>query len=205
MTSGVRQVCRCIRTPCAEFRACAPRSLGAVRPGASSARRLRASAARRSRRARRSPGRCPWGLLTTVSACMDASAPDERTTPVTCVLIFFGRSVRPGVRHQDRCATVCAQTSAGKAPPARSTTVTDRAATQLSRRAVAAGKQRRGRAARPPRLRIPADDAAFPSVISIRFQSFLNFVLEVEFGCRGGAQNTQKSWKTKIIFQTLLI
>ena len=81
---------------------------------------------------------------------MDASAPDERKTPVTGVLIFVGRAERPGVRHQDRCATVCAQTSAGKAPPARSATVTDRAATRLSRRAVAAGKQRRGRAARPP-------------------------------------------------------
>ena len=81
---------------------------------------------------------------------MDASAPDERKTPVTGVLIFVGRAERPGVRHQDRCATVCAQTSAGKALPARSATVTDRAATRLSRRAVAAGKQRRGRAARPP-------------------------------------------------------
>ena len=49
-----------------------------------------------------------------------------------------------------RKPTVCAQTSAGKAPPARSATVTDRAAVQPSRRAVVAGKQRRGRAAHPP-------------------------------------------------------
>ena len=86
-----------------------------------------------------------------ISGSMDPSAPDERKTPVTGVLIFVRRAERtPGVRHQDRCATVCAQTSAGKAPPARSATVTDRAAMRLSRRAVAAGKQRRGRAARPP-------------------------------------------------------
>ena len=92
-------------------------------------------------------------------------------------VIFVGRAERPGIRHQDRCATVCAQTSAGKAPPARSATETDRAASRPSHRAVAAGKQRRGRASRA--LRIPADDAAFPCVISIRFQSFLNFVLDL--------------------------
>ena len=109
MTSGVRQVCRRIRTPCAEFRACAPRSLGAVRPGASSARRLRA---RRSRRARRAPdivGPSDDGFR----GSMDASAPDERKTSARGVLIFVGRAERPGVRHRDRCATVCAQTSAG--------------------------------------------------------------------------------------------
>ena len=111
-----------------------------------------------------------------IRGSMDPSAPDERKTPVTGVLIFVGRAERPGVRHQDRCATVCAQTSAGKAPPARSATETNRAASRPSHRAVAAGKQRRGRATRA--LRIPADDAAFPCVISIRFQSFLNFVLD---------------------------
>ena len=47
-----------------------------------------------------------------ISGSMDASAPDERKTPVTGVLIFVGRAERPGIRHQDRCATVCAQTSA---------------------------------------------------------------------------------------------
>ena len=113
-----------------------------------------------------------------IRGSMDASAPDERKTPVTVsgVMIFVGRAERPGVRYQDRCATVCAQTSAGKAPPARSATETNRAASRPSHRAVAAGKQRRGRASRA--LRIPADDAAFPCVISIRFQSFLNFVLD---------------------------
>ena len=94
-----------------------------------------------------------------ICGSMDPSALDERKTPVTGVLIFVGRAERPGVRHQDRCATVCAQTSAGRAPPAQSATVTDRAATRLSRRAVAAGRQRRGRAARPPhpcrRCRLP--------------------------------------------------
>ena len=90
-----------------------------------------------------------------IRGSMDPSAPDERKTPVTGVLIFVGRAERPGIRHQDRCATVCAQTSAGKAPPARSATVTERAAMRLSRRAVAAGKQRRGRATRA--LRIPAE------------------------------------------------
>ena len=49
---------------------------------------------------------------------------------------------------------------------------------RLSRRAVAAGKQRRGRATRA--LRIPADDASFPCIISIRFQSFLNFLLDAK-------------------------
>ena len=45
--------------------------------------------------------------------------------------------------------------------------------------AVAAGKQRRGRA-KCPAHSIPADDASFPCIISIRFQSFLNFVLGAE-------------------------
>ena len=58
-------------------------------------------------------------------------------------------------------------------------TVTDRATTRPSRRVVAAGKQRRGRA-KCPAHSIPADDASFPCIISIRFQSFLNFVLEAE-------------------------
>ena len=44
VTSGVRQVCHRIRTHCAEFRACAPRSLDDVCPGASSARLSETSA-----------------------------------------------------------------------------------------------------------------------------------------------------------------
>ena len=72
-------------------------------------------------------GRCaPWSLLGQASAgkvvqareavawqapvgpsddgircSMDASAPDERKTPVTGVLIFVGRAERPGVRLGD--------------------------------------------------------------------------------------------------------
>ena len=71
-----------------------------------------------------------------ICGSMDPSALDERKTPVTGVLIFVGRAELPDVRHQARCATVCAQTSAGKAQPARSATVTDRAATRPSRRVV---------------------------------------------------------------------
>ena len=177
VTSGVRQVCHRIRTHCAEFRACAPRSLGAVCPGASSARLSETSAGKVVQARQAVAWQAPVGPSDDgIRGSMDASAPDERKAPVTGVLIFVGRSERPGVRHQDRCATVCAQTSAGKAPPARSATETDRTASRPSHRAVAAGKQRRGRASRA--LRIPADDAAFPCVISIRFQSFLNFVLD---------------------------
>ena len=147
-------------------------------------------------------GRCaPWSLLGQASAgkeveareavawqapvgpsddgirgSMDASAPDERKTPVTCVLIF-GRSERPGVRHQDRCATVCAQTSAGKAPPARSATKTDRAALRPSRREVVAGKQRRGRAAHPPH---PCRRCGLPLRYFDPVSILPNFVLEPE-------------------------
>ena len=49
--------------------------------------------------------------------------------------------------------------------------VTDRAALRPSRRAVVAGKQRRGRATRA--LRISADDAAFPCVTTV-FRSGFN-------------------------------
>ena len=48
-----------------------------------------------------------------IRGSMDASAPDERKTSARGVLIFVGRAERPDVRHQDRCATACAQTSAG--------------------------------------------------------------------------------------------
>ena len=50
-----------------------------------------------------------------IRGSMDPSAPDERKTPVRCVLIFRGRSERPGVRHQDRCATGdhCVRTDVG--------------------------------------------------------------------------------------------
>ena len=41
-----------------------------------------------------------------IRGSMDASAPDERKTPVTGVLIFVGRAERPGVRHQNRRAGV---------------------------------------------------------------------------------------------------
>ena len=84
-------------------------------------------------------------------------------------VIFVGRAERPG--------PVRARTDVGReGTPA---TVTDRTVARPSRRVVAAGKQRRGRA-KCPAHSIPADDASFPCIISIRFQSFLNFVLEAE-------------------------
>ena len=95
---------------------------------------------------------------------------DKPSALMVGVILFKKICTRPPCRQGPVPA------GAGKAPPARSATETDRAASRPSHRAVAAGKQRRGRASRA--LRIPADDAAFPCVISIRFQSFLNFVLD---------------------------
>ena len=129
-----------------------------------------------------------------IRGSMDASAPDERKTPVTGVLIFVGRAERPGVRHQDRCATVAL--CAHRRRPGRHH-LHDRPLKPIGpphgRRTarVAAGKQRRGRASRA--LRIPADDAAFPCVISIRFQSFLNFVLSIPLGL-----SRDKIWREKL-------
>ena len=100
MTSGVRQVCHRIRTHCAEFRACAPRSLGAVCPGASSAGPPEASAGKVVQARQAVAWQAPVGPSDDgIRGSMDASAPDERKTPVTGVLIFVGRAERPGVRR----------------------------------------------------------------------------------------------------------
>ena len=98
VTSGVRKVrqCRRIRTPCAEFRACAPRSLRAVCPGASSAGPPEASAGKVVQAREAVAWQAPVGPSDDgIRGSMDASAPDERKTPVTGVLIFVGRADRP--------------------------------------------------------------------------------------------------------------
>ena len=86
VTSGVRQVCRHIRTPCAEFRACAPRSLGAGRPGASSA--WQACSGMVVQACEAVAWQAPVGPSDDgICGSMDPSALDERKTPVTGVLI----------------------------------------------------------------------------------------------------------------------
>ena len=132
-------------------------------------------------------GRCaPWSLLGQASAgkeveareavawqtpvgpsddgirgSMDASAPDERKTPVTGVLIFVGRAERPGVRPSDGQAPGpvchCVRTDVGR----EGTTCTICHCNRSGRHAAVAPRGRGGQAAQRPRR---APSASLPTM-----------------------------------------
>ena len=91
-----------------------------------------------------------------IRGSMDASAPVERKTPVTGVLIFVGRAERPGVRAPGPVCH-CVRTDVGR----EGTTCTICHCNRSGRHAAVAPRGRGGQAAQRPRR---APSASLPTM-----------------------------------------